>query len=537
MPHPSNHLHPAATGGVKPDKAWQVWDQAWTKHITTLTGRSDLTVTVAPGAGAGAPACFYPDTRRVEVDATYVGSPDIADPRRAAHKRLVPTAYGLLVHEAGHAAHSRWLPVPPGTPPVVADAALLLEESRAEGHQRARRRGDRRWLRHTVTTLLSGDEAPVDDPWHAGQVAGLLLARVDARIVAAKDVRAARAAVLGVLGRKRLAALRDIWRAAHTVADTDTDTMVELGWRWCQTLGIDPTAHPEVPVADVGVFAGQLAAALADLLTAEEGTTTSEYLDRDLARQLSGRYTTPPAWPRRDPTTAEQDAVRRLAARLRQARTDNPAPARQPSLLPPGRLRTRAAITADAQRAAGAIPTAAPWQRRAELPPDKPTLHLGILVDLSGSMSDYATALSSAGWMLAHAAHRNHAVVATIGFSDDVTVLVSPRQRPQQVLDMQAGGGTSAFVEAVKLADRLLELRNRRRLRLLAVVSDGWVDNPDATQKLITTLHRSGCGVLWLTPADQPCRSFADTTTIAVADPAAAVEHIAAAATAALIRA
>ena len=534
MAHPSNHLHPATGEGVKPDKAWQAWDQAWTKQITTLTGRTDLSVTVAPGAGAGAPACFYPDTRRVEVDATYIGDPDVADPRRAAHKRLVPTAYGLLVHEAGHATHSRWLPVPPTTPPVVADAALLLEESRSEGHHRARRRGDRRWLRHTVTTLLSGDEAPVDDPWHAGQVAGLLLARVDARIITAADARAARAAVLAVLGRKRLAALRTIWRQAHTVADTDTDTMVELGWRWCTTLGINPTTHPEVPVAEAGLFAGQLAAALADLLAAAQGITASEYLDRDLTQQLSGRYATPPAWPRRDPTTGEQDAARRLAARLRQARTDNPEPARQPSLLPPGRLRTRAAITADAQRAAGAVPTAARWQRRTELPPDKPALHLGILADLSGSMRSYATALSSAGWILAHAAHHNHAVTTTIGFSDDITVLVPPRQRPQQVLEMWAGGGTTAFTDAVKLADRLLDLRNRRHLRLLAVVCDGWVANPTATQKLITTLHRSGCGVLWLAPADKRCRLFADTTTIAVTDPAAAVEHIAAAALTAL---
>lgn len=99
---------------------------------------------------------------------------------------------------------------------------------------------------------------------------------------------------------------------------------------------------------------------------------------------------------------------------------------------------------------------------------------------------------------------------------------------------MRAGGGTTAFIEAVKLADRLLELRNRRRLRLLAVVSDGWVDNPDATQRLITTLHRTGCGVLWLAPADQHRHRFADTTTIAVADPAAAVEHIATAAITAL---
>jgi hypothetical protein len=72
----------------------------------------------------------------------------------------VPTGYGLLVHEAGHAVHSRWH-TPADTPPVVARVADLLEESRAEARHRGRRRTDRRWLRHTVTTLLDPGEAPV----------------------------------------------------------------------------------------------------------------------------------------------------------------------------------------------------------------------------------------------------------------------------------------------------------------------------------------------------------------------------------------
>ena len=72
---------------------------------------------------------------------------------------------------------------PSHTPPVVAEAAMLLEESRAEYRQRSRRRTDRRWLRHAVTTLITADDTPVDDPWHAGKLAGLLLARVDARIL------------------------------------------------------------------------------------------------------------------------------------------------------------------------------------------------------------------------------------------------------------------------------------------------------------------------------------------------------------------
>src|SRR6266542_1337022 len=240
-----------------------------------------------------------------------------------------------------------------------------------------RRRGDRRWLRHVVTTLINPDDAPVDDAWHAGQLAGLLLARVDARILTARDVRSARAAVAAVLGRKRLAQLRDVWKTAHTVDDTDADTMIELAWRWCRILGIDPNRHPNVPTPDLGMFAGQLAAAITDYLAAAAGLTPAEYV----AQAMAGRHGAPALWTRRDPTTAERHAARHLAARLRRARTHTDEPGRQPAAIPPGRLRTRHAITVAAQRDAGTIPTAAPWQRRANMPPHKPTLHLGVLVD------------------------------------------------------------------------------------------------------------------------------------------------------------
>ncbi len=521
MPHPSTHLR-AGTGPHPGDPAWEQWDRAWTRHIPKLAGRTNLSVTVAPGAGGGAPACYYPDLGRIEVDATHIGAPDITDPHRAGHKQHVPTAYGLLVHEAGHAAHSRWH-APAGTPPVVADVADLLEESRAEHRQRIRRRGDRRWLRHAVTALLHPDDAPVDDPWHAGQVAGLLLARVDARIITSKDARAARTAVTAVLGRQRLRQLREIWRAAHTVDDTDANTMIELAWQWCRILGTDPTRHPRTPTADPGVFAGQLAAALTDYLAAAAGLTPAEYT----ARHIASRHAAPARWTRRDPTPDEHRAARHLAAQLRQARTRAPEPATRPSAIPPGRLRTRAAITAEAQIAAGTIPTAAPWQRRAHLPPHKPTLHLAVLVDVSGSMHTYAKPMSAAGWILAHAARRGEATTTTIAFGDTVTLLVPPGQRPTQVLEMAAWDSTENFVDAVKLADKLLGLRHHTTLRMLAVVSDGiLVKDSDAAQRLITTLHRSGCAVLWLRPANLPGHAFADTTTVTVADPVEAIGHI-----------
>src|SRR5699024_8932863 len=158
------------------------------------------------------------------------------------------------------------------------------------------------------------------------------------------------------------------------------------------------------------------------------------------AQQLNARFSAPTTWSLRDPTDAERAAARTLAARLRRARTHQPEPDVRPSVTPPGRLRTRHAITAKAQIAAGTVPTATPWQRRAQVPPPKPTLHLGVIVDASFSMHPWAAPMSSAGWILAHAARTNQAVTATIAFGSDVTLLVPPRQHPQQVLELRADG-------------------------------------------------------------------------------------------------
>ncbi|MFE0527117.1 VWA domain-containing protein [Micromonospora parva] len=545
MSRPSTHLHQGAPPPPAGASDWHHWSAAWTRHVPLLTGRTDLTVLVAPGAAGDAPECFYPRLNRIEVDATFIAErPDVTDPAKARHKRLVPTGYGLLVHGAAHAAHSRWA-TPPGTLPILADVAAMLEESRAEGRQRDRRRGDRRWLRHVVTTLIAPDDAAVDDAWHAGQLAALLLARVDARIVTSKDVRPVRAAVTGILGRKRLRQLRDIWREAHICDDTDADTMIDLARRWCQVLGIDPDQQYVTPVPDAGLFPGRLAAALVDYLAVAGGLTPGEYG----AALLAHRHSPPAEWDRRDPTEQEHRAARDLAHRLRQARTRHPEPGRRPSAIPPGRLRTRHAITADAQTSAGQPPTAAPWQQRAPLPPEKPRLHLAILVDLSGSMDRYTEAMSSAAWIFAHAARRADATTTTIGFGDRTTILVPPRTYPRQVLHMRTDFATATFPEAVKVADQLLDLRHGRTLRMLAVVSDGYLDDIPAGQRLVTTLHRAGCAVLWLHPADPPTageptdpdqiwgNTFLHTTTLTVTDPVEAITAIADAAVTALAQA
>jgi hypothetical protein len=66
------------------------------------------------------------------------------------------------------------------------------------------------------------------------------------------------------------------------------------------------------------------------------------------------------------------------------------------------------------------------------------------------------------------------------------------------------------------------------------VVSDGGLANTEPAQKLITTLHRNGCAVLWLRPAGLSGHTFEHTTTLTVADPVDAIRRITDAAVAAL---
>lgn len=227
------------TPAAPPGSPWAPWSAAWTTQAAALTGRTDATVTVAPGAAGDSPARCYPATAEIEIDAGLIPDPTIADPRRAGHKAKVPVAYGALLHEVAHVLHSQWNP-PPGTPPVIADVALLLEESRIESRYRTSRPRDRRWLRRAITTIIDPADTPTDTRWSAAYAAGLLLARVDAKILYPGDVRGVRRAITTVLGRKVVNGLRKIWREAHTVSDDDAPRMITLAEQWCRLLGINP---------------------------------------------------------------------------------------------------------------------------------------------------------------------------------------------------------------------------------------------------------------------------------------------------------
>lgn len=240
-------VFPAAPG-------WDALSAALTAEVPAIADRDDLLVTIAPGAGQGAPACFLPATAMIEVDGTHLHpvDPATAKPHRISDRKRYAPTWGALTHECAHSKHTRWLAdVPTDADPGAVDAALLLEEPRIEQAQIRRRPDDRHWLRACVKTIVTGgmklDDpafAPKMTPRDAAHTAALFLGRTDGGILTRTETAPVARAVEDVLGAEKLGKLRALWRKAFRTADDDTAAMIELGRQWCEIIGPDPDTTP-----------------------------------------------------------------------------------------------------------------------------------------------------------------------------------------------------------------------------------------------------------------------------------------------------
>ncbi len=558
---------PAATPSPDPAGDWLPLSAALTAQIPAIAGRDDLVVACAPGAGHGSSACYLPALARVEVDGTHLGvDPATADPARPSDRERYPATWGALTHEAAHAAHSRWAAAIPATAaPAWAEAAILLEESRIEARQLRRRPGDRRWLRASATEFVLGDfpatpGAPPPSPWQAAHAAALLLARADAGVLDEAETAPVTAVVATVLGEDTLNALRAVWRDAHATADTDTKGMLRLGRRWCRIIGTDPdtTRPPDAPASGTGTGdPSPLAEAIAEVaeavtaadtppLPVDPGRAAERAAENTSCRHAAtaaravfevGGTTRSTITGTRPPTPAEQAAARRLTRALRQAAARERTATTLTSPTPPGRLRMRAALAADAQRAAGARPTAEPFTRTVRRHVPSPPLRVGIACDISGSMAAFAGPAASAAWILARAASLiPGAQTATVTYGDAVRPVTRPGHAPAHVTEFTAPDSTEKFCKAIDALDGALGLSGPGAARLLVIISDGayTADERTSGQRRLGRLARTGCGILWLAPDTRWADPMAGTHAVTITDPAATAETIARAATRAL---
>ncbi len=579
---------PTATGAaVFPTRPeWLALSAAFADEAPIIADRDDLLVTVAPGAGGGAPACFYPSRALIEVDGDHLGvDPATVNPANLSDRARYAPAWGALTHECGHAKHTVWQP-PDNAPPGVVAAAMLLEEPRMETAQVHRRPDDRHWLRACVKAIVAADlhlyantaTTPRMTPAHAAHTAALLLARADGGVLTHTEVAPVARVIEDVLGAEVLGRLRAVWRAALRTADDDGETMLDLGRQWCEILGTDPNtpadpgAAPDpsgtpdpsggTPGTGTPAYPSPLAGAIAAVLNgvaakvAREkapedpaAVAAAEKADEDAAERKAqraagrvfaaggsraGRTATAGTRP---PTPEERTAARVLARALDTAGIRERVAVKSTSEVPPGRLRMRGVRAGEAQRAAGAVVTAEPFTRITRTPVTVPPLRVGVACDVSGSMGWARAHVASAAWILANAARHTRvpAQTASVIFGHHVRPLTRPGTPPTEVTEFHSNDNWEDIPVALDALDGALGLSRPGAARLVVIVSDGEFRYQPRTdgQRKLDRLRASGCAVLWLTTSahDKP---LAGATVHVLTDPTTTARAIGHAATAAL---
>ncbi|MEY9936989.1 hypothetical protein [Streptacidiphilus sp. MAP5-3] len=567
------------------ERHWLRVSAALTARLPDLAGRDDIIVTCEHTTRSGAPAAYFPTLASIEVS-THVFNPlhpARIRPEFPGDEDRYPTAWGALVHEAAHAAHSLWTTPTHLLGTALDDAAQLLEESRAERAHLAQRPADRRYLRAIVRQLILDALAtsPPTSRWHTAHAAALVLARRDAGILDPDEAQPLHDLAEQVLGPDLLAELTRIWHDAHTTGDTDAAAMLDHARAWCDALNTDPTTPPPPAnnssgngsVSGPGTLADAIGQVTGHITENERAQAAAERAARAASARRSdakaeqaahrreaaatakavfapgarpytpastarkGRPARSPITGTRPPRPAEQRAAVQLARALRAAAYRERTDTVNTSTAPPGRLNMRAALARTAQQAAGATPTAQPWTSVQRRHTPNPPLRVGVAVDISGSMAAATAPIASAAWILAKATALTDPAsrAATVAYDSHLTAVTAPGRTPTQVSEFTATGAGHSLAEAIDALTAGLDLTHPGSARLLVIASDARYHPDETTRatKRINHLNTSGCAVLWLT-FHQNTTPPPGVTLLELANPADAINAIAHAAITAL---
>jgi hypothetical protein len=211
--------------------------------------------------------------------------------------------------------------------------------------------------------------------------------------------------------------------------------------------------------------------------------------------------------------------------------------------LPPGRLRGRGAVLRSAQAAVGLVPTAEPFRATRKAITKAPPPVVGIMVDVSGSMSVAQRPAAVTAWALAEAGRSVQARTAMVTFGDRGRLVEHSRS---QLTLTHCGGSWENFREGFALLDHKLRLTTPAQgARLLIVISDGALVGPgegEAAARVMRRLESQGVVCVWVPIGTRWAGSWGEGWTnraglvVPVPDPARAAQTIAAGVEAAMKR-
>lgn len=536
---------------------WLAVSSAVGRMVNAWSGRYDIAAFAGPGAGEGKPAFFNPYTSEVEVDATMLfGATITPDMIGKLDDRSVqfewPRATGAIFHEACHARFSQW--------DIIAaqadlrrdefQALILLEEGRIEFQGLKLFPNNAAFLRSMVLDVVANDASEVaggSDINFAATAAALTLARVDSGSVMAEDVEPLRDAIVAKLGESTLLELTALWREAQAYDQHgNAHGLYDIARRWAKVVRDAAVAAGEPDPGEgapgegaPGAGGGEASEFMKDLLDAigeaadmasisaydavadqetveawKESAAAAAAMTKDrvsqekIASDVFGKGTTEmPVTSsasrlvnKRPATGTERAAAVELSRLLDKAKYRERDAHEVTSVTPPGRLRTRAAVQGAALRSKGLMSTTEPWRHTVRKHTEDATLTVGVMVDISGSMSGAMEPMAVTAWVLSEAIRRVQGKAAMVYYGNDVFPTLKPGQHLDQVSVYSAPDSTEKFGRAFAALNGQLNLLWGSGARLLVVVSDACYTSAESTaaKEALAACDRAGVGVLWL---------------------------------------
>lgn len=461
--------------------------------------------------------------------------------------------------------------------PLEAKIFMMLEESRIEAKGMRERPELRQFLRTSALEIALEEVNEqtlgklAGDVWNTAHLAGLAISRVDSGVLEVADISEIYTEVVSILGRELFEELRKVWIEFQSLGVPQIERAIELAKKWVELLRqADPEGEPSAsdvsnPFAEESEGEGEgesesgegesnemsdamkkLVAKLSQSATEtemnasdslEQQETHDKWSEEAKNRQSeakknnerkqkaqeifhkqhnaeTGSGSHSRIETRRQPTGGERASAVQIAKSLEKAKYRERSVHTRKSQVPQGKLIARNLIQNKAVETMGMRGELPTWKAKTRKHTDDPTLKLGVMVDISGSMGSAMNAMGTTAWIMSEAGRRIQAETAMIYYGSGIFPTLKRGQRLQEVSIYTAPDGTEKFGEAFEALDGELGLTFSDGVRMLVIVSDGNY-TPKQTEwavKILRECKQNGVAVLWITPKE--CMSYGATDII-----------------------
>jgi hypothetical protein len=533
---------------IKTPSDWLGVGYEITQLVNAWSDRTDLVALLGTEAGQGAPACFLPALAEVEVN-TKVAFGEITTPSmiddltKRKNQYEFAQAVGAIRHEAYHAKFSAWDIALAGKTleQDEFEALMLLEEGRIEAWGIKTHPDAKVFLRASAMGLIIDEAKEIFSEHSTIRSASSLVGLCHARIIAGSldELEAFDLVdkVNEILGSDLVMKLKEIiYQFQDHATHTDISTCYPLAIEWARLVrekaeeaGEQPTKEEQeafdemmkdllgemkenISISNSNELSDQKQSEdMKESATTKANTSKEQKKNEEIARKVFSKSSGPGESAtrsrlieKRNPNGQERSSAVKIAKALDRAKYRERGITEVGSIVPPGKLNMRKIIQAKALESRGVFTQPTAFSKRVRKHTDEPTLTVGVMVDISGSMSSAMNPMASTAWIMSEAVRRVQGRCAMVYYGSDVFPTLKAGQRLKEVNVYSAPDGTEKFDMAFRALDGALNLVNGEGARLLVVVSDGHYtyEELESAKRWVATCSKNGVAILWLPIGD-----------------------------------